>query len=598
MEDKILQRCEVPQEDTWRLEDLYATKEEWSHALEQAKAYAEKLSAFAGTLNTAENLLAYFQLSDEITLQLESLINYAFRKSDEDTRESAGQEMSAQTMSVYVAIQTADSFSTPELMKLTDEQLESFYKQTPALAVYRRKMEDIRRQKAHILSDAEERILALAGEVTSAPENAYGMFNNADMTFPDAIDKDGKPHPLTQGTYIPYMQTTDRALRESAFHTLYAEYGKMKNTAASLLSGQIKSLEFNAKARRYENTLAAALDATNVPVSVYHNLIDAVHRNMDAMHRYVALRKELLGVDELHMYDLYAPITKATERRYSFEEAKQLVLDALAVLGEDYVAILKEGFENRWIDVYENAGKCTGAYSAGTHKHPYVLLNFHHDLESVFTLAHEMGHALHSYLSNKNQPVCDSDYVIFVAEVASTCNEALLMNHLLKITTDKAERANLINYFLEQFRGTLYRQTMFAEFELKANELSANGAGITAESLSNIYYDLNKLYFGDAITVDKDIAIEWARIPHFYYNYYVYQYATGYSAAIALSDRILTGGEAAVADYKNFLKGGCSKDPISLLKGAGVDMSTAAPIEAAIAQFNTLITEMEELARA
>lgn len=592
---KILERSEIDVKDTWRLEDLFKTAEAFKKALDAAKAYTDKIAAFRGKLNTAEDLLAYLKLDDEVTLAFDALATYAYRKSDEDTRIAAGQEMCSQFMSLAVVVNAASAFVTPELLALSDEQLAGFYTEQPDLETYRRCIDNIRRRKAHILSDAEEKILALAGEVTSAPEQTYGMLNNADMTFPDAIDKDGNPHPLTHGTYIPMMQENDRVLRESAFKTLYATYNKLKNTFASLLSSQIKTLEFNATARKYESTLDAALDSTNVPTAVYHNMIDAVHRNMNAMHRYAALRKKLMGVDELHMYDMYAPITARSERKYSFEEAKQIVLEALSVLGEDYTAILKEGFENRWIDVYENAGKCSGAYSCGSHTHPYVLLNFQGDLESVFTLAHEMGHALHSYLSNHNQPVCDSDYVIFVAEVASTCNEALLMEYLLKNTSDKNERAVLINYFLEQYRATLYRQTMFAEFELKANEMSACGEGLTAEALSKVYYDLNKLYFGDNVCVDEDIAIEWARIPHFYYNYYVYQYATGYSAAIALTARILTGGKEAVEAYKNFLKGGCSKDPISLLKGAGVDMSTAEPIDAAIRKFDELITEMEAL---
>ncbi len=592
---KILERSEIAVSDTWCLEDLFATPAAFKTALEEAKGYVDKIAAYKGRLNDADDLLAFLQMDDEVTLAFDALATYAYRKSDEDTRVAAGQEMCAQFMSVAVAINAASAFVTPELLSLSEEALTSCYEKQPALLTYKRSIDNIRRRKAHILSDAEERILALAGEVTAAPEQTYGMLNNADMTFPDAIDKDGNPHPLTHGTYIPMMQGEDRVLRKSAFETLYATYDKLKNTSASLLSSQIKSLEFTAAARRYDNTLQAALDVTNVPTAVYHNLIEAVHQGMSAMYRYAALRKKLMGVEELHMYDMYAPITSHSERKYSFEEAKEIVLEALSVLGEDYVAILKEGFANRWIDVYENAGKCSGAYSYGSHVHPYVLLNFQGDLESVFTLAHEMGHALHSYLSNHAQPVCDSDYVIFVAEVASTCNEALLMHHLLKTTTDKNERAVLINYFLEQYRATLYRQTMFAEFELKANQMSASGEGLTAEALSKVYYDLNKLYFGDNVCVDDAIAIEWARIPHFYYNYYVYQYSTGYCAAVALSERILNGGADAVEAYKNFLKGGCSKDPISLLQGAGVDMSATAPIDAAIAKFDELISEMEAL---
>ncbi len=593
--DKILERSEIAVADTWCLEDLFATPADFKTALEETKAYIEKIGAYKGKLQDAESLFAFLQMDDAITLKCDALATYAYRKSDEDTRVAAGQEMCAQFMSVAVAINAASAFVTPELLSLTEEELAACYEAKPQLLTYKRSIDNIRRRKAHILSDAEEKILALAGEVTAAPEQTYSMLCNADMTFPDAIDKDGNPHPLTHGTYIPMMQSSDRVLRKSAFQTLYATYHTLKNTSASLLSSQIKALEFNAAARKYESTLDAALDVTNVPTAVYHNLIDAVHGGMGAMHRYAALRKKLMGVDELHMYDMYAPITSRSERKYSFEEAKELVLEALSVLGEDYIAILKEGFANRWIDVYENAGKCSGAYSCGCHVHPYVLLNFQGDLESVFTLAHEMGHALHSYLSNKYQPICDSDYVIFVAEVASTCNEALLMHHLLKTTTDKTERAVLINYFLEQYRATLYRQTMFAEFELKANQMSANGEGLTAEALSKVYYDLNKLYFGNDVCVDEAIAIEWARIPHFYYNYYVYQYSTGYCAAIALSERILNEGAMAVEAYKNFLKGGCSKDPISLLKGAGVDMSATTPIDAAIAKFDELITEMQAL---
>ena len=374
------------------------------------------------------------------------------------------------------------------------------------------------------------------------------MFSDADLRFPDAVDKDGKTHQVTHGSYIPLVQSEDRVLRKSAFESMYGTFDKFRNTCAATLSAQIKAVNFYAKARRYDSSLEAALDGTEVPVSVYKNLIEAVHDNMHYMYDYVALRKKLLGVDELHFYDLYTPVVPDADMKITFEEAKETVLKALAPMGEDYLAILKEGFENRWIDVYENEGKTSGAYSAGARVHPYVLLNHKDTLNCMFTLAHEMGHAIHSYLSNKNQPVVYSDYVIFVAEVASTCNEALLMQYLLKNTEDKKQRAYLINYFLEQFRTTLYRQTMFAEFELKINEMVAAGESLTAEGLNELYGELNKLYFGDGIVLDDEIKLEWARIPHFYYDYYVYQYATGYSAAIALSQRILKYGEPAVKD--------------------------------------------------
>ena len=421
------------------------------------------------------------------------------------------------------------------------------------------------------------------------------MLNDADMTFADAVDEAGNPHPLTHGTYIPMMHGSDRTLRKSAYENLYAVYGQFKNTLAATLAAQAKQLWFFAQARKYPSALAAAVDRNEVPEEVYHNLIAAVRDNLPKLHRYVRLRKKLLGVEELHCYDLYANMVGDVEMKFPFEEAKEIALKALEPLGSDYCNILKEGFESRWIDVYENAGKRSGAYSAGARVHPYVLLNYHDTLNDLFTLVHEMGHALHSELSNWNQPTVYAEYVIFVAEVASTCNEALLMEYLLKNTTDKKERAYLINYFLEQFRTTLYRQTMFAEFEEKINQLAQNGEGITADVCCALYRQLNEDYFGPDLVVDDAIALEWARIPHFYYNYYVYQYATGYAAAIALSRRILKEGEPAVEDYLKFLRGGSSMPPIELLKMAGVDMSTADPINQALALFDELIGELEAL---
>ena len=534
------------------------------------------------------------QLSDEISVLCDSLGNYAQRRSDEDTANAKYQGFLGQLMNAYVAVNSAGSFETPEIISIEEDKLQKFYEDKPELKLYKRALDKLRRKKAHILSEAEEKILALTGEMGQSPENIYSMFSDADLRFPDAVDKDGKAHQVTHGSYIPLVQSNDRVLRKSAFESMYGTFDKFRNTCAATLSAQIKAVNFYAKARKYESSLEAALDGTEVPVSVYKNLIEAVHDNMHYMYDYVALRKKLLGVDELHFYDLYTPVVPDADMKITFEEAKETVLKALAPMGEDYLAILKEGFENRWIDVYENEGKTSGAYSAGARVHPYVLLNHKDTLNCMFTLAHEMGHAIHSYLSNKNQPVVYSDYVIFVAEVASTCNEALLMQYLLKNTEDKKQRAYLINYFLEQFRTTLYRQTMFAEFELKINEMVAAGESLTAEGLNELYGELNKLYFGDGIVLDDEIKLEWARIPHFYYDYYVYQYATGYSAAIALSQRILKYGEPAVKDYIGFLKGGCSTDPISLLKGAGVDMATTQPINEALAMFGELVKEMEE----
>ena len=596
MEKKIPVRSEADPKYTWALEDVYANNDLWKADLEKARALPAQLAAYKGHLgDSAQKLMEFLQLGDGISVLFDSLYGYAQRRSDEDTANSLYQGMTSQAMSAMVAVDAASSFETPELLAIPDDKLEQFYKDEPALETYRLALTRIRNKRAHILSDAEEKLLAAAGEMSQAPDSVYSVFADADLKFPSATDKDGNTHPVTHGTYIPLMHSADRVLRKSAFESLYSVYGQFRNTAAALLSAQVKQLKFYADARKYDSTLQASLDGNYVPTEVYTNLISAVHENMAPMYRYVDLRRKLLGVDELHMYDLYTPIVSDVDVDIPYEEAKQTVYDALACMGDDYRAILKEGFDNRWIDVYENVGKCSGAYSAGLRKHPYVLLNYSGTLDSMFTLAHEMGHAIHSYLSNKHQPVAYSNYSIFVAEVASTCNEALLMQHLLKTTKDKKRRAYLINYFLEQFRTTLYRQTMFAEFELEINRRNERGESLTAESLNALYHELNHQYFGDDIVIDKEIDLEWARIPHFYYDYYVYQYATGYSAAIALSRRILKEGAPAVKDYIHFLSGGCSTDPISLLRGAGVDMASTTPIHEALQLFDELITEMEQL---
>lgn len=590
-------RSEVPKEHTWALEDLYINDDAWKADLDKLKEMLPSISAYQGTLgDSASNLLGFFELQDEITVLLDSFANYAMRKADEDTKNTTYQGYKDQTMGLYVAISSALSFAEPEILEISDEALADFYNSEPKLNIYKRCINDIRRKKAHILSAAEERILAAAGDIAQAPDDIYGLLNNADMTFEPVTAANGDKLPVTHASFISLLHNSDRNVRKEAFESLYGTYDKFKNTCAATLSAQMKQLSFFANMRKYESPLQAALDSTNVDTSVYYNLIETVHENMESMYKYVRLRKKLLNVDELHMYDLYVPMVSDSEKKINFEETKTNILNALSVLGDDYVAMLNEGFNNRWIDIYENEGKRSGAYSCGVRKHPYMLLNYKNNLDSEFTTAHEMGHALHSYLSNKNQPVIDSDYVIFVAEVASTCNEALLMQYLLKNTTDKKERAYLINYFLEQFRTTLYRQTMFAEFELKMSELIQNGESINSETACKVYHDLIKLYFGDDIVHDELIDLEWARIPHFYYNFYVYQYATGFSAAIALSQKILNEGEAAVKAYKeNFLSAGCSKDPVSILKDAGVDMSTKTPIEEALKLFDSLIDEMEDL---
>ena len=592
---KIPARADVPEKDKWAIHDLFASDDDWRAALAKAKEFLPRITAYRGRLaESGETLLSFFRLDDEISLAFDALVHYAQRRSDEDTRAAAYQEMVSQVTRFAVEIQSAAAFETPELLAISDAEMDRLYAEAPALELYRLNIDRIRRRREHVLSDKEEAILAAAGEMAASPDDIYSMLNDADLKFPDAVDKDGSAHPVTHGTFIPLMQSYDRVLRKSAFDSLYSVYGQFRNTSAATLSAQLKQLLFFANVRKYPSTLDAALDGNEVPTEIYRNLIDAVHRSFAPMYRYVALRKKLLGVDELHMYDLYVPVVDGVEMKFTFEEAKEIALKALAPLGEDYLNLLREGFANGWIDVYENEGKRSGAYSAGARVHPYVLLNFKGTLDDVFTLVHEMGHSIHSYLSNKTQPTAYQDYVIFVAEVASTCNEALLMEYLLSVTTDKKERAYLINHFLEQFRGTLYRQTMFAEFELAANEMTQRGEGTTAEALCAMYKKLNEQYFGPEMNVDEEISLEWARIPHFYYDYYVYQYATGYAAAIALSRRILREGEPAVKDYLGFLSGGCSADPITLLRGAGVDMASPKPVEDATKLFNEMISEMEK----
>ena len=596
-QNRIPKRSEVPEEFTWDLRDMYPNDEAWKAEYESLCKLPERIESFRGRLGeSAETLLEFCRLEDELELRLLPLHTYASCSSDADTADGFYQDMRGKAESCYVAIETAAAFATPEIMAIDEDRLNLFYAVRPELEEYRRSIYQIRRRAAHILSDKEEGLLAAAGEMAMGPDRIGGAFRDADVRFAPVKDSEGKEHQLTDGTLIPLLENADRTLRRNAFETYYAQMGAFRNTLAATLDAEFRQRLFFSRARRYEDTLSAALDENEVPTEVYTNLIEAVHANLDKMYRYVALRKKRLGVDELHMYDVYTPIVEGAARKIDFEEAKATVLDALAVLGEDYVDLLKEGFSRRWLDVYENEGKRGGAYSTGgARPHPYVMLNHKDTLDSMFTLAHEMGHALHSWHSCRYQPVNTSDYVIFVAEVASTCNEVLLMRHLLKKTTDPTERAYLINHFLDSFKGTVYRQTMFAEFELMLGRMAEEDETLTADALSEKYLALNKLYFGPDMVSDDEIALEWTRIPHFFYNYYVFQYATGFSAAVAIANRILAEGESAVADYKKFLSGGSSTDPISLLKIAGVDMSSPEPVNSALALFGELVDEMEKL---
>lgn len=592
---KEIKREEVAVENTWATEDIFANETEWEKAIETVIQYGKELQTYKGKLNSSKNLKEYLQKEEALSRLLNDASGYASLRSDEDTSNSHCQTLVDKAMSVAVNIGKDLSFADVEIMKLSEAELSSFYDEEPDLLIYKRLLDNLRRNKEHILSEEEETLLAAAQEMASAPTMINNMLTNADMTFEKAIDKDGKEHTLSNGSFIPLMQSNDRVLRKSAFTQFYKKYESLKNTSATILASQMKKLKFYANARKFPSTLAASLHATNVPEQVYHNLIDAVHQDIGVLHKYMKLRKKVMGVDELHMYDLYVPIIEDLDVRVTIEEAKQNVLKSVSVLGDDYQATMQHAFTHRWLDIYENKGKRSGAYSSGMNVHPFVLLNYTDTLDSEFTLAHEMGHAMHSYLSTKHQPYVDRRYVIFVAEVASTCNEALLMNYLRNNTEDKRVKAYLINYFLEQFRTTLYRQCMFAEFELKVNAMIQNGQTLTADALSSIYHDLNVFYYGDDVIVDSDIAMEWARIPHFYMNYYVYQYATGFSAAMALSKKLISQEKGAVDQYLTFLKGGCSKSPIELLRGAGVDMESTQPIHDALQLFDSLIEELDEL---
>jgi oligoendopeptidase F len=590
-------RSEVDVRYTWAIEDLYVSDEQWQKEYEKIKEMLPKAAEYQGRLSkSGDLLLSFLQLCDQINQMMERVYVYANQKYHEDTGNSTYQDLSNKAGSLFVQVNSTLSFATPELLKIPEDMLAQFYHDNEELKQYDFYLKDILRRKAHILSGEMEELLADVGEIAEAPDNIFSMFNNADIKFPEIRNEEGEMVRITHGRYGQLLESEDRRVRREAFEGVYSTYYSFRNTLAASFSANVKQEAFFAKARKYSSTLEKALSDSNVPVEVYTNLIDAVHENMHLMHRYVALRKKLLGVDELHMYDLYAPLVQDVKMNIPYEEAKNIVAKGLEALGEDYQRVLQEGYNHRWIDVYENENKRSGAYSWGAYgTHPYVLLNYNDTLNNVFTLAHEMGHAIHSYYSDKEQPYIYAGYKIFVAEVASTCNEALLIDYLLKNTNDKKEKAYLINHFLEKFKGTLYRQTMFAEFEMITHRMVEEGQSLTADTLCKIYHDLNVAYFGDGIVIDPEIDMEWARIPHFYNAFYVYQYATGYSAAIALSRRIQKEGEAAVKDYIRFLSGGSSNYPIELLKMAGVDMNTKEPVNQALSLFAELLDQMEEL---
>lgn len=594
---EVKDRKDIDVKDTWNLESIYANNELWEEdyaALEKdAAEFAKLKGAIEADVSKIPAVLdAYYGLHR----RLSKLSVYARMRFDQDTADSTYQTMAAKIGSLGVKIGAASAFVEPEILSYSKEQLEAAEKENERTAYYGRKIEEMLRGQEHTLDAEKEELLAAAGDMAEAPDDIFSVLMNADMKYPDIVLEDGTHLPLTNSTYISYMESPDRAVREGAFKTLYGQIASLKNTFAAIYRGNLKQAKFYAQSRKYSSARAMYLADSNVPESVYDNLLSAVHEALPMMYRYVAVRKKVLGVDKLHMYDVYTPIVAAQNQTYEFEQAKQMVLEALKPMGEDYLSHAREGLENRWIDIYPNKGKKGGAYSWGCYdSQPFILLNYTKNLDSVFTLIHEMGHSIHSYYSRTAQDYAYSDYKIFVAEVASTCNECLLMHDLLEKTTDKEQRKYLLNHYLDSFKGTLFRQTMFAEFEKNAHEYCAQGKPLTAEALSQMYLELNQKYFGPDMEKDEEIAYEWMRIPHFYTPFYVYQYATGYSAAVALSAKILKEGKPAVDAYISFLKGGESKDPIDLLKMAGVDMTTEKPVADALALFGELVTELETL---
>lgn len=591
MDNKIPKRNEVPEELTWNLSDIYNTNEDWENDYESAKKEADELQVAEGKFAlTADSLYDFLKGYESCISKIYKLYGYAEIKRDQDTADAENQKLYARAQSLDVFISEKLSFVEPEILNLEEGKIEDYYKQNEKLKYFKCLLDEIIRTKEHTLSKEMEMLLASAGDMAESMQNAFSSLAYADLKFPDTHDEKGNVIQLTNGRFVPLQMSENREVRKEAFEKFYERYKSFANTWASLYDGQVKKQIFYANARKYKSSYEAAVDRNNVSTTVCDNLINCVNKNLDKMHKYVKLRKKLLGYDELHMYDVYASMVSDYKCKVSFEEAKAISLEALKPLGDDYIKVLKEAYDNRWIDVVENEGKRGGAYSSGVYGvHPYVLLNWSDTLDDVFTLVHEMGHSMHTYYSNKAQSFFDSNYKIFVAEVASTTNEVLLLKYLLDKATSDKERAYLINHFLESFKGTLYRQTMFAEFEKESNNMAEEGTPLTADTLSGLYMNLNKKYFGEEMISDPLIAYEWCRIPHFYYNFYVYQYATSFSASVAIADRILKEGQKIVDDYKRFLRSGCTSDPVSLLKIAGVDLSTETPVQEALNVFEEYI---------
>ena len=594
---RLKSRAEIPDVNKWHLEDVFSNNNHWEEEFALIEKLLEEGKKFEGHLaDNVDMLIKCFEWMDDLSLRIEEVYAYARMRRDEDNRISNYQALTDRAGVLAVKVNSAASYVVPELLTMPEGKLEEFRAMSAKMELYDHALDDILRKKEHILSSVEEKLLAEAGELAEAPGAIFSMANNADLKFPDIVNELGESVELTKGNFIQFMESHEQRVRKAAFKTLYSTYEKQRNTWAATLNSSIKSDVFFAKARNYPSALEASLDDDRVPLKVYDSLINTVHEFLPQMHRYVQLRKKALKLNDLHMYDIYVPIVPETTMTITYEEAKNMVIEGLNPLGKDYHTILEEGFTKRWIDVYENEGKTSGAYSWGTYRaHPYVLLNHQNTLDSMFTLAHEMGHSLHTYFSNRKQPHLYAGYKIFVAEVASTLNESLIMEHLLKKTKDPKTLAYLINHYLEQFRGTIFRQTMFAEFEKMIHSVVEEGGALTADNLSEMYRNLNVVYYGSNVVLDPEIALEWARIPHFYNAFYVYKYATGFSAAIAFARAILEEGEPAVTRYLEFLSGGSSDYPIELLRKAGVDMETPVPVRDALQVFSELVEQLEEL---
>ncbi len=594
---KLLERKDIEEKYKWNIESVFESREDWETEYSKVEELLEGVSSYKGKVAESSNsLLKTIRSVEEVWRRLSSLYSYANMNLDVDTRDGDSQILSSRALSLYTNVSEKTSFLTPELLELSQEELEDLIAANEDLELYRQYFDNILRKKDHTLSTKEEEILAQVAEIGEGFQQTFAMLNNADFKFPSIENEKGEEVELTHGNFIPFMESKDRRVRKDAFENYYRVYEEHKNTLASTLSGELKSNIFEASMRNYDSTRQASLDANNIPEKVYDNLIESVHDNLDSMYRYMDIRKRALDLDELHMYDIYTPIVQDVDVEYSYEDGVELIKKSLVPLGEEYMDAMVDGFNSRWIDVYENRGKRSGAYSGGSYdSSPFILLNYQGTLDNVFTTTHEMGHSMHSYLTRKYQPFTYGSYSIFLAEVASTTNEILLLNYMLDKTEDASERLYLINHYIESFRTTVFRQTMFAEFEMKINKHVEAGGALTADYLSKTYKELNDLYYGPELVSDDEIAIEWARIPHFYYNFYVFQYATGFSAAVDFADKILNGGQEEVDKYLEFLKSGSSDYAINILKEAGVDMTTKDPVNNAMNLFREMVEEFDSL---